>query len=1122
MSDDRGKAPTGARGDFVAQLGRRVAELRHGVAMWEADGSSTRLRDDLRRRAHALGSAARVLRFAGMSERLSAITAHIDQITPSPTLPRDTVDDLRAAIEELPALAWGDTGPADRAPISSPVPLSRPAQAPPTSPTVVLVVGPESLGQALDSGLDDRTGVFEWERTEDRASAADLARAVAPDVIVLDGDLDGAQDVAAVIQRDPLTEQVPLVVVATLRSPADASLWLASGASDVLAKPIVRERLRLACRDVRARNGNRGAIAGYIGEATLQDVVARLETELRRGLLDAVPERARQIPIALGEGHDLLAALWSTVSRVREVISERSSGMVRFDAGGPEGTVPIASWAGKDLASDDPRPPRLAGRVVLVADDDPAVTWFLAGVLRAAGAEVLSAHDGETALGMAYRASPDLVISDVLMPKLDGFALCRALKRDVALRDVPVILLSWKEDLLQRVRELGAAADGYLRKEASGSLVLERAEEVLRPRARVDARLRLDGDVQGRLDGLTVPTLLRLVVRHRPDARVTIRDACYVYEVELRDGTPTKMTRTGSDGGFSRGPTVAATVLGVTAGRFVVSSFEPTSRAQGGGALSLEDWLNTAVARIRAAQRLLSGASLLEVREVGVDLAALGPYITVMPEPSRLALVRLSDGESPFDLVRKSNVPPRLLEDVLADAAAHGGISKVVGAHGEDALARCIEHEEGVLRRGMTASLFPPAMREEAPATVRAPSSDRALAVPAIPRAPQTPRPGPTAPHESGEVLGDEDEVPTIAYRELGKPKGEPQKAAALPRPPAVPATSPSAARGAPKPSVPPSDDNAVTLAPGKPEKALTDSVFPMALPDHEDEPLPAMRDRLPSWSSVPEPPPPAPSERSHADLEAVFRASEPPKALHPVVMLRNEDDDDDEPLRPSMMPLRDPIQTTSRVPTLRPPPALASAGGDDDTSARVPPPRAKTSSGPKLPKPRTALLTAESLVEEVLAEKLRESEYPLPEPLLAPPPEPLLAPPSSPTPSQRALLLVEDDDDDAPLIEVSTPAPGAARRSKKGSKKAPSSGSIKVGAKGDSPAKRPDDAPAARKKADLATTSPGGTSASVYAMIGTVVAALLLIAIVKACTGSGDTAAPSGGGDAPPAGQPR
>ena len=994
MGEDRGKTATGARGDFVAQLGRRVSELRHGVALWEADGASSRLRDDLRRRAHALASAARVLRFAGLSERLSGITALIDRTAPGRALPSDAVSELRVAIEELPALAWGDAPSPDRAPISSPIPLSRPASGPPTSPTIVLVVGPQSLGTALDPFLDDRghTGDFEWERAEGGDSARDLARALAPDVIVLDGDLEGAEALAAAIRTDAFTEPVPLVVVATLRTPGDAARWLSAGASDVLAKPISRERLRLSCRDVRARGRAQGASS--IGEATLQEVVTRLETELRRGLLEAVPERARQIAIPVGEGHELLAALWSMVARVREVLAERSRGVLRFDSGGPEGALPIASWSGGDQAGGPSDGPRLAGRLVLVADDDPAVTWFLAGVLRAAGAEVLTAPDGEAALGMAYRASPDLVISDVLMPKLDGFALCRALKRDVALRDVPVILLSWKEDLLQRVRELGASADGYLRKEASGSLVLERAEEVLRPRARVEARLRLSGDVNGRIDGLTVPTLLRLVARHRPDARVTIRDACYLYEIELRETTPTSLTRTASDGSFSRGPAVASTVLGVTAGRFVVANLAGSAKPR--GALSLESWLDASVARIRAAQRLLSGASLLDVREVGIDLDALGPYLTVMPEPSRLALLRLSEGESPFELVRKSTVPPRLLEDVLADAAAHGGISRVVGPKGEDALARGVLHEEAVLRRGVTASLFPPTPDDGSP-TVRAPASDGPLAL--IPRAPALPR-YPSAPPD--EVLGDEDEISTP----------RPESARALPPPRPADATrdgveetvvelraefvkhleefphtegsaDPDGARSGP-PSEP--TDPAVHRA--------TTAAVEVAAPRAEPVDRAPYRAPLPSWSDLPTA---TPHHEDVADLDALFRASAPPKALHPVVVLG--DDDESAPQSPSLLPLREPISQSSKIPTLRPAPPPRSPAKSDPKIAR-----------PSTTKPRPTLLTAESLIGEVLAEKGERA---------------------SPPPAAPRIQ------SEAPTIELAEPAPLRPRRKKKADKTA-------------------------------------------------------------------------------------
>ena len=82
------------------------------------------------------------------------------------------------------------------------------------------------------------------------------------------------------------------------------------------------------------------------------------------------------------------------------------------------------------------------GRCVLVVDDDPlqrklAQIWF-----SAAGFEVRVAEDGRTALEMARRAPPHVVVADVLMPELDGFALCMALRSDARLAHIPVVLTS--------------------------------------------------------------------------------------------------------------------------------------------------------------------------------------------------------------------------------------------------------------------------------------------------------------------------------------------------------------------------------------------------------------------------------------------------------------------------------------------------------------------------------------------------------------------------------------------------------------------------------------------------------------------------------------------------------
>lgn len=80
--------------------------------------------------------------------------------------------------------------------------------------------------------------------------------------------------------------------------------------------------------------------------------------------------------------------------------------------------------------------------LVLVADDEPAVLDALSGVVEDLGHDVVQAHDGREALELARRRRPNLVVTDHMMPHLSGLELCRELKLDTRLKDVPVILLS--------------------------------------------------------------------------------------------------------------------------------------------------------------------------------------------------------------------------------------------------------------------------------------------------------------------------------------------------------------------------------------------------------------------------------------------------------------------------------------------------------------------------------------------------------------------------------------------------------------------------------------------------------------------------------------------------------
>ena len=93
---------------------------------------------------------------------------------------------------------------------------------------------------------------------------------------------------------------------------------------------------------------------------------------------------------------------------------------------------------------------------ILVVDDEPAVRRVLIMRLQLAGYNVVSAEDGEEALEMFHNEEPDLVVLDVMRPKMDGFAVCRRLRAESC---VPIIFLSALESISERVACLDLGAD---------------------------------------------------------------------------------------------------------------------------------------------------------------------------------------------------------------------------------------------------------------------------------------------------------------------------------------------------------------------------------------------------------------------------------------------------------------------------------------------------------------------------------------------------------------------------------------------------------------------------------------------------------------------------------------
>ena len=154
--------------------------------------------------------------------------------------------------------------------------------------------------------------------------------------------------------------------------------------------------------------------------------------------------------------------------------------------------------------ASEPDPFKIFGKPkILIVEDNRDVRAYLRRHL-AARYRVVEAEEGAAALEQARAEKPDLVISDVMMPGMDGFALCRALKTDAALNHIPVILLTAKASAEDRLEGLETGADDYLNKPFNARELLLRAENLIVVRRLL--RQRFSGEVVLKPTDVAVPS----------------------------------------------------------------------------------------------------------------------------------------------------------------------------------------------------------------------------------------------------------------------------------------------------------------------------------------------------------------------------------------------------------------------------------------------------------------------------------------------------------------------------------------------------------------------------------------------------------------------------------------
>lgn len=158
---------------------------------------------------------------------------------------------------------------------------------------------------------------------------------------------------------------------------------------------------------------------------------------------------------------------------------------------------------------------------VLIADDDPDLRDIVRSVLEASGFEVTEAPDGQQALQAVQATTPDLMILDYMMPGLKGPEVCQRLKQDTLLRHVPIIMLTGKSEIQDKLDGMNAGADDYILKPFDPQELLARVQMVLRRTAQ-----ELEANPLTKLPGNN--TILRTL-----ESRIATRQPLAVAYVDL-------------------------------------------------------------------------------------------------------------------------------------------------------------------------------------------------------------------------------------------------------------------------------------------------------------------------------------------------------------------------------------------------------------------------------------------------------------------------------------------------------------------------------------------------------------------------------------------------------------
>jgi CheY-like chemotaxis protein/Tfp pilus assembly protein PilZ len=297
---------------------------------------------------------------------------------------------------------------------------------------------------------------------------------------------------------------------------------------------------------------------------------------------------------------------------------------------------------------------------VLVADDESYVLLAIRQVLQTLPASVIEAPDGEQAIRLAKEKRPDLVILDIGMPRMDGFQVAEALKRDAATANMPVMFLSSLGASYEKVRGLKLGAEDYLAKPIDPEELKIRVRRILERRCPLELEA---PPASGQSKAPNLPALVRMLEKDRRSVRLIVTRGTERGEIIFVDGQITQAVQ-----GARGGEMAVFHLLTWQDATYEQDPYDPAIQVGGGVAAPNQVLLTEGARRLEEIPalrgRLGDPKRLLDVP------ASLHAAVQQQSRPEGAMLVALLDGtrdldqvlaDSPFDAWTTLKVLHRLL-----------------------------------------------------------------------------------------------------------------------------------------------------------------------------------------------------------------------------------------------------------------------------------------------------------------------------------------------------------------------------------------------------------------------------------------------------------------------------